>query len=33
MTSDFYPFPHEFLERVAMRIINEVLGINRWSMI
>jgi len=29
MTADFYPFPHDFLGRVATRIINEVKGINR----
>ncbi len=29
MTADSYPFPHEFLARVATRIINEVRGINR----
>ena len=29
MTADFYPFPHDFLGRVAGRIINEVKGINR----
>ena len=29
MTADFYPFPHDFLCRVASRIINEVKGINR----
>ena len=29
MTADSYPFPHEFLARVATRIINEVKGINR----
>ncbi len=29
MTADSYPFPHEFLSRVATRIINEVRGINR----
>ncbi|MBS0521911.1 MAG: glutamine-hydrolyzing GMP synthase [Proteobacteria bacterium] len=29
MTADYYPFPHEFLGRVAARIINEVRGINR----
>lgn len=29
MTADFYPFDHEFLGRVANRIINEVRGINR----
>ncbi len=29
MTADFYPFPMEFLGRVANRIINEVKGINR----
>jgi GMP synthase (glutamine-hydrolysing) len=29
MTEDFFPFPHEFLGRVATRIINEVWGINR----
>ena len=29
MTADYYPFPQEFLGRVATRIINEVKGINR----
>jgi GMP synthase (glutamine-hydrolysing) len=29
MTADTYPFPQEFLGRVATRIINEVRGINR----
>jgi GMP synthase (glutamine-hydrolysing) len=29
MTADYYPFPHEFLGRVATRVINEVKGINR----
>ena len=29
MTADFFPFDHEFLSRVATRIINEVKGINR----
>jgi GMP synthase (glutamine-hydrolysing) len=29
MTADFFPFPHDFLGRVATRIINEVKGINR----
>ena len=29
MTADFFPFPHDFLGRVASRIINEVKGINR----
>lgn len=29
MTADFFPFGHEFLGRVATRIINEVRGINR----
>ena len=29
MTADTYPFDHEFLSRVANRIINEVRGINR----
>ena len=29
MTADFYPFPADFLGRVATRIINEVGGINR----
>ena len=29
MTADYYPFPHEFLGRVATRIINEVRGVNR----
>ena len=29
MTADVYPFPHDFLNRVATRIVNEVKGINR----
>ena len=29
MTADYYPYDHEFLGRVATRIINEVRGINR----
>ena len=29
MTADFYPFEHDFLGRVATRIINEVKGVNR----
>jgi len=29
MTADYHPFPHDFLGRVATRIINEVRGINR----
>ena len=29
MTADYYPFDHDFLGRVATRIINEVPGINR----
>lgn len=29
MTANYYPFPHDFLSRVATRIINEVRGINR----
>jgi len=29
MTADFYPFSHDFLGRVATRIVNEVKGINR----
>jgi GMP synthase (glutamine-hydrolysing) len=29
MTADVYPFPPEFLSRVATRIVNEVEGINR----
>jgi GMP synthase (glutamine-hydrolysing) len=29
MTADYYHFSHEFLSRVANRIINEVRGINR----
>jgi GMP synthase (glutamine-hydrolysing) len=29
MTADDYPFSHDFLGRVATRIINEVKGINR----
>lgn len=29
MTADYYPFPHDFLGRVATRLINEVRGINR----
>jgi GMP synthase (glutamine-hydrolysing) len=29
MTADSYPFDHEFLARIATRIVNEVRGINR----
>ena len=29
MTADYYPFGHDFLGRVANRIINEVRGVNR----
>ena len=29
MTADYYPFPHDFLSRVASRLVNEVRGINR----
>lgn len=29
MTADYFPFDHEFLGKVATRIINEVKGINR----
>jgi len=29
MTADYYPFEHEFLGRVATRIINEVKGVSR----
>jgi GMP synthase (glutamine-hydrolysing) len=29
MTADYYPFPHDFLGRVATRICNEVRGIGR----
>jgi GMP synthase (glutamine-hydrolysing) len=29
MTADYYPFDHEFLDRVSIRIVNEVHGINR----
>jgi GMP synthase (glutamine-hydrolysing) len=29
MTADYFPFPHEFLGRVATRNINEVRGIKR----
>jgi GMP synthase (glutamine-hydrolysing) A subunit len=29
MTADYFPFPHDFLGRVATRLINEVQGINR----
>ncbi|MEM7123514.1 MAG: glutamine-hydrolyzing GMP synthase [Pseudomonadota bacterium] len=29
MTADYYPFEHDFLGRVANRIVNEVRGINR----
>lgn len=29
MTADSYPFQHEFLSKVATRIINEVSGVNR----
>ncbi len=31
MTADSYPFAHEFIARVATRIINQVQGINRVS--
>jgi GMP synthase (glutamine-hydrolysing) len=29
MTADSFPFDHDFLSRVATRIVNEVKGINR----
>lgn len=29
MTADYYPFEHDFLGRVATRIINQVKGVNR----
>lgn len=29
MTADYFPFEHDFLSRVATRLINEVRGINR----
>jgi len=29
ITADYFPVPHEFLGRVATRIVNEVKGINR----
>ena len=29
MTAESYPFAHEFLNRVATRIVNEVKGVNR----
>ena len=29
MTADWYPFPHEVLERISSRIGNEVVGVNR----
>jgi len=29
MTADWFPFPADFLGRVANRIINEVRGVNR----
>ena len=29
MTADFFPFEHDFLGRVASRIVNQVKGINR----
>ena len=29
MTADWYPFPHELLQRISTRIINSVRGINR----
>ena len=29
MTADYYPYPHDFLGKVATRIINEVKGVNR----
>src|SRR5260221_14762791 len=31
MTADYFPFPHDFLGRVATRIINEVKAINRLA--
>ena len=31
MTADYYPFPHEFLDRVATRIINKVDGRGNWG--
>jgi GMP synthase (glutamine-hydrolysing) len=29
MTADYFPFPHDFLGRLATRLINDVKGINR----
>ena len=29
MTANYYPFPHDFLNRVSTRIINQVRGVNR----
>ncbi len=29
MIADYFPFPHDFLGRVATRLINEVRAINR----
>ncbi|MGH7457869.1 MAG: glutamine-hydrolyzing GMP synthase [Longimicrobiaceae bacterium] len=29
MTADWYPFPHEVLQRISTRIINQVDGVNR----
>ena len=29
MTADYFPFDHDFLGRVARRIVNHVPGINR----
>ena len=29
MTADWYPFPHDFLQHLSRRIVNEVQGINR----
>jgi GMP synthase (glutamine-hydrolysing) len=29
MTADWSPLPHDFLARVANRIVNEVRGVNR----
>ncbi|MDB5365754.1 MAG: guaA [Rhodospirillales bacterium] len=29
VTAGYFPFPHEFLSRVATRVISDVRGINR----
>ena len=29
MTADWYPMPHDILQKISTRIINEVRGVNR----